>query len=211
MNFEEQISAPPFELIADNVCLDFINTLDNRPSGQPIELLKRFHDLVRFCEQSGLLLHAEAMRVIERSHDMPRAAEQTLHSARELREALFAVFMAVVEHKQIPDEALARVNGAIQYSAQHARLAPVRSGFAWEFDPVASPERPFDPILWPIARAAAELLASAELALVRTCSSQTCQWLFLDTSKNHHRRWCSMKICGNRAKVQKFYARKKSG
>ncbi len=211
MSPTEKTSPQPFELIADNVCLDFINTLDNRPSGQPTELLKRFSDVVRFCEQSGLLPHAEAARVIERSHGAPNAAEQTLRSARELREALFVVFMAVVECKKIPGDSLARVNGAIQYAAQHSRLAPAKSGFEWEFDPVASPERPFDPILWPIARAAAELLASGELALVRICSADTCQWLFLDTSKNHHRRWCSMKICGNRAKAQKFYARKKSG
>ena len=62
----------------------------------------------------------------------------------------------------------------------------------------------------PIVRAAADLLASSDVALVRACSSPTCQWLFLDTSKNHHRRWCSMKQCGNRAKVRRFYAKKKT-
>ena len=65
-------------------------------------------------------------------------------------------------------------------------------------------------MLWPIARAAADLLASPDVALVRTCSSPTCQWFFLDTSKNHHRRWCNMKVCGNRAKVRKFYAKRRT-
>jgi predicted RNA-binding Zn ribbon-like protein len=46
---------------------------------------------------------------------------------------------------------------------------------------------------------------------VRACFSKTCEWFFLDTSKNHHRRWCDMTRCGNRAKVQRFYERKKKG
>jgi len=47
------------------------------------------------------------------------------------------------------------------------------------------------------------------VAYVRACASKTCQWFFLDTSKNHRRRWCDMTKCGNRAKFQRFYSRKK--
>jgi predicted RNA-binding Zn ribbon-like protein len=63
--------------------------------------------------------------------------------------------------------------------------------------------------LWPIARDAAELLASERLEYVRACASKTCEWLFLDESKNHRRRWCDMTKCGNRAKVKRFYTQKK--
>jgi predicted RNA-binding Zn ribbon-like protein len=69
----------------------------------------------------------------------------------------------------------------------------------------------FETMLGPIVGSAAELLASDNLPFVRACSSNTCQWFFLDTSKNHRRRWCSMKLCGNRAKVRKFYARQREG
>jgi predicted RNA-binding Zn ribbon-like protein len=48
------------------------------------------------------------------------------------------------------------------------------------------------------------------LPFVRACSSKDCEWFFLDTSKNHHRRWCDMKRCGNRAKVRRFYAKKRT-
>ena len=41
------------------------------------------------------------------------------------------------------------------------------------------------------------------------CASEDCAWLFLDTSKNHTRRWCDMKTCGNRVKVSRHYERKK--
>jgi predicted RNA-binding Zn ribbon-like protein len=45
------------------------------------------------------------------------------------------------------------------------------------------------------------------LLRVRACESDTCQWLFLDTSRNRSRRWCDMKVCGNRSKVRRFYHR----
>jgi predicted RNA-binding Zn ribbon-like protein len=46
------------------------------------------------------------------------------------------------------------------------------------------------------------------MARVRTCGVDTCRWLFLDTSKNHTRRWCNMKVCGNRVKARRFQARR---
>jgi predicted RNA-binding Zn ribbon-like protein len=88
--------------------------------------------------------------------------------------------------------------------APAARGASKR-GFEWEFDDL----REFDSVVWPIARAAGDLLTSDELPYVRTCFSKSCEWFFLDTSKNHHRRWCDMTRCGNRAKVRSFYARQK--
>src|SRR5258706_15217068 len=103
--------------------------------------------------------------------------------------------------------AMDRFNTNIQGTAMRSRLVQGEGGLEWRFDDLTCS---FNAMLWPIARAAAELLASPDLAGVRACSSSSCQWLFLDTSKNHHRRWCSMKECGNRAKVRKFYARRRA-
>jgi len=57
-----------------------------------------------------------------------------------------------------------------------------------------------------LALSAAGLMTSPEMARVRACGSSDCRWLFLDTSKNHTRRWCDMKICGNRMKARRFKA-----
>jgi predicted RNA-binding Zn ribbon-like protein len=123
-----------------------------------------------------------------------------------LREAIHDVFWAIMNKRPAPPAGLARLNAAAQAAAAHMRLAPTKNGgFEWSFDDFGD----FDGLLWPIARAAADLLASDQLAYVRPCSSKTCEWFFLDTSKNHHRRWCNMTSCGNRAKVQRFYVRKK--
>jgi predicted RNA-binding Zn ribbon-like protein len=125
--------------------------------------------------------------------------------ARELREAIHEIFFAIMHKHPVPPAALARLNADAQLAAGHLQLMPVKGGFAWSFDDLAD----FDSVLWPIVRAAADLLASHQLPYVRACFSKTCEWMFLDTSKNHHRRWCDMTRCGNRAKVQRFYERQK--
>jgi predicted RNA-binding Zn ribbon-like protein len=198
---------PKFELIGGNVCLDFINTLDDRPSDKPKELLQDYYDLARFGEETGILTPDQLDCFYEKVPLMPEEAADALGRAINLRETLFAVFSALMEGHSVPPVEMETLNASIQDAALHSRLVESAGRCEWRFDDMGSA---FDAMLWPIARAAADLLASSDMALVRACSSPTCQWYFLDTSKNHHRRWCSMKQCGNRAKVRKFYAKKKT-
>jgi predicted RNA-binding Zn ribbon-like protein len=198
--------APRFDLIAGNVCLDFVNTLDDRPI-KPKELLETYVDLARFAEDTGLLDSRHVDRLYERSAADPERAQEVLQWGRELREAIHDVFWALMNKRPAPPAALARLNADVQTAGDHLRLVPVKGGFEWSFDD----SNEFDSVLWPIARAAADLLASDQLPYVRACFSKTCEWFFLDTSKNHHRRWCDMTRCGNRAKVQAFYERRKKG
>ena len=53
-------------------------------------------------------------------------------------------------------------------------------------------------------------LTSEELDQVRECAGNTCGWLFVDMSRNHSRHWCDMRDCGNRAKVRRYYQRRKT-
>ncbi len=195
-----------FELIAGNLCLDFINTLDDRPS-EPKELLSNYYELARFGEDTGILTPEQLDFLYERVHLMPDEAEEALWRARNLREALHAIFSALMNKQPVPQGAMERLNANIHNTALHARLVPRDGRCEWKFEELTSA---LDGVLWPIVRAAADLLTSSDAALVRTCSSPTCQWFFLDTSKNHQRRWCDMKVCGNRAKVRKFYSKKKT-
>jgi len=197
---------PRFELIAGAVCLDFINTLDDRFSSEPKELLADYVDLARFAEDSGILGTAQVDRLIERSYLSADAARKALGAAIEMREAMNAVFVAIVHRKSVPAAALRIVNQYVQTASQHSELVPAKGRFEWSFNGLPID---FETPLWPIARSAADLLASDKLKFVRACASKTCQWLFLDVSKNHRRRWCDMTKCGNRAKFQRFYNRKK--
>ncbi|MBZ5678469.1 MAG: ABATE domain-containing protein [Acidobacteriia bacterium] len=197
--------APRFELNGDALCIDFVNTLDDRPSEQPKELLNSYIDLARFAEDTGILELSHVDELMKRSQMDPEGAQRVLRAAIELREAMYAIFHAIMKKETVPTMALAQLNACAQDAAQHVRLVATNRHFEWRFDYSSS----FDAILWPIARSAADLLASDQLKFVRACGSKTCQWLFLDTSKNHRRRWCDMDVCGNRAKARRFYARKK--
>jgi predicted RNA-binding Zn ribbon-like protein len=196
---------PRFDLIAGNVSLDFVNTLDDRHI-QPKELLEHYNDLARFGEDAGLLDPAQTDQLVKRSSKTPDRAGVALRRARELREAIHDVFWAIINHRPVPPAALATLNAAARIAAEHLRLVPTNGAFEWRFDDLED----FDILLWRIARSAADLLASDQLPFIRACSSKECEWFFLDTSKNHHRRWCDMKRCGNRAKVRRFYAKKKT-
>jgi predicted RNA-binding Zn ribbon-like protein len=127
-----------------------------------------------------------------------------LERARELRETLYRIFGALAAEARPAEDDLARLNSELALTLARCRIEPEGAGFAWSWneDSLAL-ERP----LWPIVRSAAELLTSPERALVKRCASDTCLWLFLDRTKNHARRWCDMKVCGNRAKVRRHRRR----
>lgn len=189
------------------VCLDFVNTLDDRFTNKPKELLKSYVDLARFGEDTGILSDIQVDRLFPWSIEYKEEAEEALHAAIGLREAISEIFYAIVRTQPVPAAPLSALNGRVQESARHLLLVPSKARFHWKFD--SSMINSYAP-LWPIARDAAELLASDRLKLVRACASKTCEWLFLDETKNHRRRWCDMTKCGNRAKAKRFYVRQKS-
>jgi predicted RNA-binding Zn ribbon-like protein len=195
-----------FQLVAGNLCLDFINTLDER--GYPEreeELLTCYADLLAFLRQSQALPGNILRQLANRTGDAPRA----LHRARELRETLYRVFAAIVEGRHPALEDLDQISGEWRRVSRHFRLRPKENGFEWHWAD-RDEETAADRALWPIARSAVELLTSLHLEQVRMCEADTCRWLFLDTSRNHSRRWCDMKVCGNRTKVRRFYQRQRA-
>jgi predicted RNA-binding Zn ribbon-like protein len=198
--------APQFELMGGPACLDFVNTLDDRFSAHPQELLDNYCDLARFAEDTRLLTPQQAHRLYQGFETSPQDAQRALQSAIRMREALSEVFYSRIREQPVPKASLGVLNHYLQEAAQQASLVPGKGRFEWQFDSLEDLEAP----LWLIARSAAELLASEQLQFVRACASKTCEWLFLDESKNHRRRWCDMTKCGNRAKVRNFYSRKKT-
>ncbi len=200
--------APRFDLMGGPVCLDFINTFDDRYSSEPKELLNSYIDLARFAEDTEILSPQRVDHLLELSQASPEAAQRALRAGIQLREVMYAVIWAMMTKKPVPAGALITLNQYAQVAAQHSSLVRANGKFEWRFEDARND---FEAPLWPIARSAAELLASEQLEFVRACASDTCQWLFLDVSKNHRRRWCDMTRCGNRAKVRRFYDRQKKG
>jgi len=206
--------SPPaalFDLSGGHPALDLVNTLDHRFGDEvPVESLADYGALLRFAQQTELLDPAQ-VRLLTKSVK-PQAAARALRSVRELREALAAAFYGNLESRPPPAADIRTLERHFLASERHRELrwqeAAARNGrpaMAWQWGRFAKEaELP----VWILAERAGQLMLSDAMERVRDCGADTCRWLFLDTSKNHTRRWCNMKVCGNRMKARRFQARR---
>lgn len=185
--------------------LDFANTAWMRASDHPQETLLSYLDLVAWARQVGFISPSESHHLIETAKRHPGNAESVLSQARELREVIFRIFEAQTQGEQ-PDQAdLDRLNGTLSRAMAGAQLVHTHEGYQWIWE---TDNRSMEGILAPIVRSVGALLTSDMLQRVGMCADDSCGWLFIDTSKNHSRRWCDMGDCGNRAKQRRHYQRK---
>lgn len=194
------------ELVGGQLCLDFANTVGNHKGADPHEHLGSYSALLAWGRHAGVLTDENARQLAASASRHPEEAQRVYVRSIALREALYRIFSCVSTQIALRPADLAILNKVLSGAMSHARIVKREDGFQWGWQ---TGDRPLDQILWPIARSAADLLTSSDLALVRECDNETCGWLFVDTSKNHSRRWCSMSDCGNRAKARRHYARLK--
>lgn len=201
---------PLFDLCADHAVLDFVNSLRNRFRKEGTgEWLESYDDLLRFAEGTKLISPHQARRLAQAVQ--PDAGARALLSARELREAIAGIGYAAVDGQTSKPSDVRILERHFQSASQHRELQWRRSGRAnngharlsWDWGRF---ETDANLPVWVLAEEALTLLMSDQMALVKACEADTCRWLFLDTSKNHTRRWCMMSICGNRAKARRFRA-----
>jgi predicted RNA-binding Zn ribbon-like protein len=193
----------PYPLRGGALCLEFVNTVGwwRRPEAE--DRLVDYEALLAWGVRTGALGTDEARRLLGVAARRPAAAAREVRAARRLRDAIHAVFTASAERRPAPRRELGVLNEALARVHRHLRLEPRGRGLAWRWDEGDTLER----VLWPVARSAARLLTSPDLGRVHECGDPRCGWLFLDTSRNGSRRWCSMSDCGNRAKARRHYRR----
>jgi predicted RNA-binding Zn ribbon-like protein len=197
-------AAHVFDLSGGTLCLDFANTVSNRGSDAAIDRLTAYGDFLSWCEQSRAATPAQVRDLARLAATHPPAARDALARAVELREALYRLFAAASARKRPRPADLALVNQRIPSAFRRSRLATAGEHYVFRVEATA------DDLLSPLApviKSAVDLLTSPALDRVRTCAADTCEWLFLDTTKNRTRRWCDMKVCGNREKVRRFRSR----
>jgi predicted RNA-binding Zn ribbon-like protein len=189
-----------FDFSGGALCLDFANTIGDRPRNRE-EHLGDWRDLVAWAEQAGVISRQEAARAGRSALD----AERAFAAAVRIRNQMYGVFSALAAGRAPARRDLSAINAALGEALAHARVEPRGDGFAWGW---TGDDSPLDRVRWAVVRSAGDLLVSPEQSDVRECASGTCSWLFLDRSPTHRRRWCSMKTCGNRDKVRRFHARR---
>lgn len=195
------------DLQPDPLCVRFVNTVDWRDDpARRDDSLKSYADLLHWAQDAGAISPGIAHKLAQQAKQQPAAAQSSFLRAIIVREALAAVLAAVVQHRQPPPEDLKRFNAALGEAGQHLRLAGNKGDFHLDWDS----DNSFERVLWPLVRSAADLVTSSVRQRLRICEGKGCGWLFLDTTRNGSRRWCNMAVCGNRAKVKRFYARHKN-
>jgi len=190
------------DLVGGHPALDFVNTLGGARQGPwDDEWLVDYRHLAAWLAHSGLLPESAVTPLLDRGNADRTEAQRVHADTLVLREAVYRVFAALLHHAQPPAEDVAVLAGAYREALASARLAVSRdhTDWIWEGDELRR-------ALWQPAHAAIDLLRSERLERLSQC--RNCRWLFLDTSKNRSRRWCSMAHCGSEAKVRAARARR---
>ncbi len=191
-----------FELVGGHPALDLVNTLDWRfRDGAPEELLGSYANLLRFCEQSRLLTSSQTRRLLRAGDE--GTTLRALPRVKELREAASEVFYAMLDGGDTAGAQIKVLERYFKGARERQKLIWSESHFAWE---TSSTTITHELPLWLLSLKTADLMTSDDMLKVKACGKPDCRWLFLDTSKNHTRRWCDMKLCGNRMKARRFKA-----
>jgi predicted RNA-binding Zn ribbon-like protein len=189
------------------LAIDFTNTVSWRASGRPVERLESVEDLVRWARQSRVITDRDARQLAQQARRKLAPTTAAVARVRGVREAIYRVFAMIADGHQPNQSDMATINRLLSEAMRHIRVMRRAHGAfvtAWQKGPPSLRR-----VLWPVARSVAEVLTSAELGRLKKCPSANCGWIFLDTTRNHTRRWCDMKVCGNRAKARRYYRRQR--
>jgi predicted RNA-binding Zn ribbon-like protein len=191
--------SPSTRLVAGRLALDFANLA---PSAHDLS----WNEFVTFLVDARLVSEERASQLRPLLYNEPQAVDVTLLRILRLRESLRAIFGAVVEEKHYPPAWVLPVNEILRITEGHDELLPHNGVWTLEF---VAREGGLEWLLAAIARSAAELIVEGARAPIRRCANPACRLFFYDDSRTHRRRWCSMKVCGNRHKVAAFLRRKR--
>lgn len=195
-----------FDLTGGQLALDLANTVSRRTDPERRnDHLTSYLELLSFARQTHTISTREAQQLQGHAAQHPGDTRRVLGKVVALREASYRVFSAIAQEKKPVAEDLQLIGGCAREALRHRELVPLNGGYGWQWRPDL--KNPLDRLLWPRAQSAADLLTSPELKIVRFCEAPDCEWLFLDHSRNRSRRWCDMKICGNRQKARRHYRR----
>ena len=192
-----------FLFVGDHLALDFVNTRPS-PKGQPVELLTDFRTVLKWFQTAGVIDSESAARLVHLHRDSEKA--HALATALSFREKLRRAVISVEHNTGVPPDMVKEVNRLMALHPVLHRLENDGQG-AWSIKRWFRPDRPED-LLAPLAYAAAQLFTETDFTRIRKCAN--CVLHFRDTSKKANRRWCSMRLCGNRFKVAVYAAKRRA-
>ena len=187
---------PPANFIADSLGLDFLNSIAT-PLDTPVDWLDDGEGLLDWLAQAKLV-PTDALNAL-RARATPAELDKVADEARGLRE-WFRAFVRRHMGRPLAPEALRELgplNRLLERDETFSRISgdggrlELRATRRW---------RSTESLLAPIAEALARFVCEEDFANVRACEGHNCTLMFADHTRRRARRWCSMAICGNRAK-----------
>ena len=190
-------------LLGGHPALDFVNTVDSRGERWGPEFLNSYSDLVAWALRLEVIDEEEQRALLLLATRAPPEAKKEVNHARELREALHRIFLTEAGDELVSEKDLELLDEVARRAQARRRLVNVGDTIEWR----QSPANHLDAISTRVGWLAADLLTSRlDRRPIRACEGPNCGWLFLDHSRNGHRRWCSDRTCGSHARVRKFRA-----
>jgi len=200
----------PF-FIADHQALDFLNSI-GAPWGKEIEWIETSQDLLNWLEKSGLILRQDLQEITEsfvKEVDRKELIKVT-RQAGELRD-WFRNFVVKHAGRPLDPSILHELEPLNELLAKDSTYFQLDESSDWPCLRLVQKRRwkMAQMLLLPIAQSMSDLICQIEFVRIKNCEGPTCTMWFNDVSKNHTRRWCSMAVCGNRAKAAAYRAKKK--
>ena len=192
----------PLLIVGGHLALDFTNTVDDPLGPNRWDHVDDYPGLLEWADRVDILTTGSRKALTAAARRRPDRAAAVVQQTAELRSALAEVFDAVLDGGDL-ERGWARAKPFFREAVDRASVGrgPSHLLLQWELDQLES-------LLWPLADAGRRLLTSPELSRLKRCAA--CPWLFLDHSRNHSRRWCSMEDCGTSEKMRRYVAKRAS-
>jgi len=187
-----------FSNIGSHHVTNFINTIYT-PNDIIIDNFENYNDIVQWFLENEIV--SEINQVNEKIEKL------YFTQIIKFRTTIRDVFMNNIELDSSLDKLVQMTNDILLENKIHPQIASNDNSFDLKF--ISNNQEQYNILLVQIAIEVIKLITSKDLKYLKKCNNHKCSLIFIDTSKNHSRRWCSMEVCGNRSKVNSFSKRKK--
>jgi predicted RNA-binding Zn ribbon-like protein len=204
MSKERSIATLPLD--GGALCFHFINTIDAWRGNNLHEYLGSYQEVIAWCRKVDILDDAQRAALLQYALKHEAEAATALQKLKRTRETLYHFFSAIAEDDGITMAAslLEKFNKALTNALSHLQFETTSTGVK------ATLQRDDTDLmapLWTVMKSAYDVLTNQEHARIKEC--ETCGWIFLDSTKNNRKRWCSPTSCGTMDKSKRYYQKKK--
>ncbi|TME33940.1 MAG: hypothetical protein E6I62_03460 [Chloroflexi bacterium] len=200
MNARDLLPEPPQ---SDELFVTFANTLEFT-NGIPTDHVAEPAALLAWLKENGLISERGRAGESARLHRDPREGERRMERFRYLRNLVHAIADRVNDGHPPTRDQVRDLNHILRHGLHYHQLVSEADGARYSVSQVGDH---LDQARATIASSLANFLAQDDPHRLHTCANEGCREIFIDRSPTGRRRWCDMRVCGNRAKVARHRSR----